>query len=101
MFLAIDANIELVEEDGVFDVYAYLKKLRQARRGLIETVVRAATDTCRTDRAASRAQCGRTRRCQEAAPMTAQRPRQMWRDRDRTDRCGADDVTNRADRCGT
>ncbi|XP_043189712.1 receptor-type tyrosine-protein phosphatase kappa-like isoform X1 [Amphibalanus amphitrite] len=38
VFLAIDANIELAEEDGVFDVYGYLKKIRQARRGLIETV---------------------------------------------------------------
>ena len=39
VFLAIDANIELAEEDGLFDIYGYLKKIRQARRGLIETVV--------------------------------------------------------------
>ncbi|KAF0292761.1 Receptor-type tyrosine-protein phosphatase U [Amphibalanus amphitrite] len=38
VFLAIDANIELAEEDGVFDVYGYLKKMRQSRRGLIETI---------------------------------------------------------------
>ena len=41
MYLAIDANIELSEEDGVFDVFGYLKKMRQQRRGLIETVVRS------------------------------------------------------------
>ena len=39
VYLAIDANIELSEEDGVFDVYGYLKKMRQQRRGLIETMV--------------------------------------------------------------
>ncbi|CAL4064438.1 unnamed protein product [Meganyctiphanes norvegica] len=37
-FLAIDANLELYEEDGLFDVYGYVKKLRNARRGLIESV---------------------------------------------------------------
>lgn len=37
-FLAIDANLELYEEDGMFDVYGFCKKLRNARRGLIETV---------------------------------------------------------------
>jgi hypothetical protein len=40
VYLAIDANIELSEEDGVFDVYGYLKKMRLQRRGLIETLVR-------------------------------------------------------------
>jgi hypothetical protein len=39
VYLAIDANIELSEEDGVFDVYGYLKKMRLQRRGLIETMV--------------------------------------------------------------
>ena len=39
VFLAIDANLQLQEEDGFFDIYGYLKKLRQARRGLIENVV--------------------------------------------------------------
>ena len=39
MYLAIDANIELSEEDGVFDVYGYLKKMRQQRRGLVESLV--------------------------------------------------------------
>ena len=39
MYLAIDANIELSEEDGVFDVFGYVRKLRQQRRGLVETVV--------------------------------------------------------------
>ena len=40
VYLAIDANIELSEEDGVFDVFGYLKKMRQQRRGLIESLVR-------------------------------------------------------------
>ena len=39
VYLAIDANIELSEEDGVFDVYGYLTKMRQQRRGLVETLV--------------------------------------------------------------
>jgi hypothetical protein len=37
--MAIDANLQQYEEDGLFDIYGYLKKLRQARRGLIESVV--------------------------------------------------------------
>uniref|UniRef100_A0A6A7GA86 Receptor-type tyrosine-protein phosphatase kappa-like isoform X2 n=1 Tax=Hirondellea gigas TaxID=1518452 RepID=A0A6A7GA86_9CRUS len=37
-FLAIDTNLQLHEEDGFFDIYGYLKKMRQARRGLIESV---------------------------------------------------------------
>ena len=40
VYIAIDANIELCEEDGVFDVYGYLKKMRGLRRGLVETQVR-------------------------------------------------------------
>lgn len=39
VFIAIDANMELLEEDGVADVFGYIKKLRQARRGLVETLV--------------------------------------------------------------
>ncbi len=39
VFMAIDANMELVEEDGVVDIFGYMKKLRQARRGLVETLV--------------------------------------------------------------
>ncbi|XP_076054235.1 receptor-type tyrosine-protein phosphatase kappa-like isoform X10 [Oratosquilla oratoria] len=38
VYLACDANLEMCEEDGMFDIYGYLKKMRQARRGLIETV---------------------------------------------------------------
>ncbi|XP_058795525.1 receptor-type tyrosine-protein phosphatase kappa isoform X4 [Phymastichus coffea] len=38
VFLAIDANMELAEEEDAFDVYGYLKKLRQSRKGLIENV---------------------------------------------------------------
>merc|ERR1712154_506213 len=37
VYIAIAANIELCEEDGVFDVYGYLKKMRGLRRGLVET----------------------------------------------------------------
>ena len=37
--MAIDANMELVEEDGQIDIFGYMKKLRQARRGLVETLV--------------------------------------------------------------
>jgi hypothetical protein len=39
VYLAIDSNIELSEEDGVFDVHGYLKKMRQQRRGLVESLV--------------------------------------------------------------
>lgn len=38
--MAVDANMELVEEDGVVDIFGYMKKLRQARRGLVETLVK-------------------------------------------------------------
>jgi len=38
VYLSIDANIELSEEDGVFDVYGFLTKMRQQRRGLVETL---------------------------------------------------------------
>lgn len=37
--MAIDANLEAMEEDGVFDIFGYMKKLRQARRGLVELLV--------------------------------------------------------------
>lgn len=40
VYLAIDANMELAEEEDAFDVFGYLKKLRQSRRGLIENLVR-------------------------------------------------------------
>jgi hypothetical protein len=39
VYLAIDANLELAEEEDCFDVFGYLKKLRQSRKGLIETLV--------------------------------------------------------------
>lgn len=39
VYLAIDANMELAEEEDCFHVYGYLKKLRQSRKGLIENVV--------------------------------------------------------------
>ncbi|GBP89864.1 Receptor-type tyrosine-protein phosphatase kappa [Eumeta japonica] len=36
VYLAIDANLELAEEEDCFDVFGFLKKLRQSRKGLIE-----------------------------------------------------------------
>ncbi|XP_031622627.1 receptor-type tyrosine-protein phosphatase kappa isoform X1 [Contarinia nasturtii] len=38
VYLAIDANMELAEEEDCFHVFGYLKKLRQSRKGLIENV---------------------------------------------------------------
>ncbi|XP_026473499.1 receptor-type tyrosine-protein phosphatase kappa isoform X1 [Ctenocephalides felis] len=38
VYLAIDANMELGEEEDAFDVFGYLKKLRQSRKGLIENL---------------------------------------------------------------
>lgn len=38
VYLAIDANLELAEEEDCFDVFGYFKKLRQSRKGLIETL---------------------------------------------------------------
>ena len=37
--MAIDANIELSEEDGVIDVFGYVRKMRTQRRGLVESLV--------------------------------------------------------------
>lgn len=39
VYCAIDANMELAEEEDLFHVFGYLKKLRQSRKGLIENVV--------------------------------------------------------------
>jgi len=36
VYLAIDANIELAEEEDSFYVFGYLKKLRQSRKGLVD-----------------------------------------------------------------
>lgn len=38
VYLAVDANMELAEEEDSFYVFGYLKKLRQSRKGLIENV---------------------------------------------------------------
>lgn len=38
VYLAIDANMELAEEEDSFHLFGYLKKLRQSRKGLIENV---------------------------------------------------------------
>lgn len=40
VYLAIDANMELAEEEENFFVFGYLKRLKQSRKGLIENVVR-------------------------------------------------------------
>lgn len=37
-YLCIDANLELIEEDNVYDVFNYAKKLRQSRKFLIENL---------------------------------------------------------------
>ncbi|KAG5874202.1 hypothetical protein JTB14_036911 [Gonioctena quinquepunctata] len=38
VYLSVDANMELAEEEDKFDVFGYLKKLRQSRKGLVENV---------------------------------------------------------------
>lgn len=45
VYLAIDANMELAEEEDAFDVFGYLKKLRQSRKGLIEDLVQQQLNT--------------------------------------------------------
>jgi len=37
--MCIDANLELADEDNMYDVFGYTKKMRQARKGMIESVV--------------------------------------------------------------
>ena len=54
VYIAIDANIELCEEDGVFDVFGYLKKSRGLRRGLVETQVSHSNVTAAAARAVAR-----------------------------------------------
>lgn len=39
VYLSIDANIEYAEETDAFDIFGYLKKLRLARKGLVDNVV--------------------------------------------------------------
>ena len=38
-YLCIDANLELADEDGLYDVYGYSKRLKHSRKGLIENIV--------------------------------------------------------------
>ncbi|XP_057669092.1 receptor-type tyrosine-protein phosphatase kappa isoform X1 [Diorhabda carinulata] len=38
VYLSVDANMELAEEEDKFDVFGYLKKLRQSRKGLVDNV---------------------------------------------------------------
>ncbi|OQR75318.1 receptor-type tyrosine-protein phosphatase kappa-like [Tropilaelaps mercedesae] len=37
-YLAIDANLELAEEEAVYDVLAYTRLLRSARKGMVESM---------------------------------------------------------------
>lgn len=39
VYLAVDANMELAEEENCFDIYRYLRKLRQSRKGLVDNIV--------------------------------------------------------------
>ncbi|GJQ76225.1 hypothetical protein Trydic_g1966 [Trypoxylus dichotomus] len=38
VYLSVDANMELAEEENCFDIYRYLRKLRQSRKGLVDNV---------------------------------------------------------------
>lgn len=40
VYIAIDANLEMAEEEETFFLFGYLKKLKQSRKGLIESVVK-------------------------------------------------------------
>lgn len=40
VFCQVDAQLELLEEDGLLDVFGYLKKLKSSRKGLLDTIVR-------------------------------------------------------------
>jgi len=40
VYCQVDANLELLDEDGMVDVFGYLKKLRGMRKGLVGDVVR-------------------------------------------------------------
>ncbi|CAN8027649.1 unnamed protein product [Ixodes persulcatus] len=48
-YMCIDANLELADEDGVYDVFGYTKKLRAARKGMVETVVSLGHGLCPAD----------------------------------------------------
>lgn len=39
-YLCIDANLEFADEDNMFEVFGYTRKMRDARKGMIESVVR-------------------------------------------------------------
>lgn len=38
VYLCIDANLELMEEEDCFNVFGYLKMLRRSRKGMVETL---------------------------------------------------------------
>ncbi|CAG2174402.1 unnamed protein product, partial [Oppiella nova] len=37
-YMCIDANLELAEEDGFYDVFGYAKRMKHSRKGLIENM---------------------------------------------------------------
>ncbi|GBO29031.1 hypothetical protein AVEN_229334-1, partial [Araneus ventricosus] len=37
-YICLDSNLDLAEEDSVYDVFGYTKSLRNARRGMVEDV---------------------------------------------------------------
>lgn len=39
VFCQVDAQLELLEEDGLLDIFGYLKKLKASRKGMLENVV--------------------------------------------------------------
>lgn len=46
--MSIDANLELKEEEEAFDIFGYLKMLRQSRKGMVETLVSKQMDCTMT-----------------------------------------------------
>ncbi|KAG1652938.1 Receptor-type tyrosine-protein phosphatase U [Nymphon striatum] len=38
VYICLDANLELAEEDSMYDVFGYARRLRAARRGMIENL---------------------------------------------------------------
>lgn len=38
-YLAIDSNLELAEEDNMYDIFGYTRKMRAARRGMIDSTL--------------------------------------------------------------
>ena len=43
-YLCIDSNLEFSEEDGLYDVFGYAKRMKHSRKGLIENLVSVWTE---------------------------------------------------------